>query len=83
MPRLVPWVLLVLLTIYCLVEIWQSDPLRVRVLPRWLWALAVVLLPLLGAAAWLLLGRPVNQGPRRPPPRPRAPDDDPDFLRGL
>jgi len=39
----------------------------------------------LGAVAWLAVGRP--RGPRPAPPqqqaRPLAPDDDPDFLRGL
>ena len=34
-----------------------------------------------GAIAWLVVGRPVRQQPPRR--RPRAPDDDPDFLRGL
>ncbi|QLQ15178.1 MAG: PLDc N-terminal domain-containing protein [Micropruina sp.] len=83
MPRILPWVVLVLLTIYCLVEVAQADPRRVRVLPRWLWAVVVLVVPALGSLAWLFLGRPINRGPTRPPPRPRAPDDDPDFLRGL
>lgn len=83
MGRLLPWVILGLLMIYCVVEVAQSNPLRVRLMPRWLWAVSVICLPGLGAVAWLLFGRPVGRdsGPRRPPPK--APDDDPDFLRGL
>lgn len=83
MGRVLPWVLLGLLMVYCVVEVAQSDAMRVRLMPRWLWAVTVICLPGLGAIAWLLLGRPVNRssGPRRPPPK--APDDDPDFLRGL
>lgn len=86
MPRVMLVVVVALLTIYCLVEVAQADPLRVRVLPRLLWAAAVILLPVLGPIAWLVLGRPVagggepGRGGRRPP---RAPDDDPDFLRKL
>ena len=46
---------------------------------RGLWLL-IVLVPLLGPAAWLWRGRPrASRSPR--PQRPvRGPDDDPDFL---
>jgi hypothetical protein len=75
----------VVLAIYCLVQLAQARSDLVRTLPRWAWALLIVLLPLLGSVAWLFVGRP--QGPPRPNPprrgRPVAPDDDPDFLRGL
>ena len=86
MLRAVPFVVGVVLAIYCLVEIARSDPAQVRLLPRWLWAL-LALVPFAGAAGWLLFGRP--NGTRREPPRgpqqapPIAPDDDPDFLRRL
>lgn len=75
----------VVLAIYCLVQVAQSRPDRVRTLPRWAWALLIVLVPLLGAVAWLAVGRPADQRPSAPPrrSRPIAPDDDPDFLRGL
>lgn len=48
--------------------------------PKWLWAIAVLVLPLVGAAAWFLLGRPRRT---RPAARSVAPDDDVDFLRDL
>ncbi len=81
MGRVLPVVLLALLVVYCLVEVAQADPDRVRVLPRWLWVALIILLPGLGAIAWLIAGRPQRHQPPRKPPR--APDDDPDFLRGL
>ncbi|MFT4216653.1 MAG: PLDc N-terminal domain-containing protein [Micropruina sp.] len=81
MARVLTLVVLALLVVYCLVEVAQADPDRVRQLPRWLWVAVIILLPGLGAIAWLLVGRPVRREP--PPRRPRAPDDDPDFLRGL
>ena len=49
-----------------------------------MWLLAILLLPVLGALAWLFLGRPrVERAPQRPRRAPVAPDDDPDFLRSL
>jgi hypothetical protein len=53
-------------------------------MPRWLWATAIICLPLAGAVCWLLLGRPNAEslGTKQRQP-PKAPDDDIDFLRGL
>lgn len=77
--------LLISLSVYCLVECLQSRPGTVRLLPRPLWLLLILLLPLLGPALWWFLGRPSSGAP--PTPRafrkPVAPDDDPDFLRSL
>lgn len=84
--RFLPAILLIVLAVYCWVEIAQSDPRQVRQMSRGMWAL-VVLLPLAGPIAWLIGGRPNGDEARRAAPRPRprviAPDDDPDFLRGL
>ena len=84
--RLLPLILLVVLAIYCWIEIAQSDPRQVRQLSRGLWTL-IVFAPLIGPIAWLVYGRPngtpVTQSAPRPRPRVVAPDDDPDFLRGL
>ncbi len=74
------------LAIYCLVQVAQSRADLVRTLPRWAWAVAIVLFPVLGSLGWLFLGRPKGGRPAGPPrrrTRPLAPDDDPDFLRGL
>ena len=85
MGRILPIIIVALLMIYCVVEVAQAPPLAVRRMPRWLWATAIICLPLVGAVAWLLLGRPnaTTLGTRKPPRRPTAPDDDVDFLRGL
>lgn len=83
MLRYLPIIAIVLLMIYCVVEIAQANGARVRILPKWAWFVAVVLLPLAGSLAWLFFGRP-SAGPNTPPHQPpRAPDDDPDFLRRL
>ena len=85
MGRFLPLVIVALLTIYCVVEVAQAPPYAVRRAPRWLWAVAVICLPLAGPLGWLFLGRPTaeSRGESGPAPRPKAPDDDVDFLRGL
>jgi hypothetical protein len=76
-------VLLVLALISCL----SAD--RVRVMPRLLWVLVILLIPLVGPIAYFLFGRPASPprgggGPvRRSQPPPSSPDDDPDFLRSM
>src|SRR5262245_22249581 len=73
------------LAIYCLVQVVQSRADQVRTLPKWVWIVLIVLIPLLGSIAWLWVGRPHARRSSAPPRRnrPVAPDDDPDFLRGL
>lgn len=81
MPRVLLIIAVVMLTVYCVVEVAQSRGYRVRAMPRWLWAFAVIALPVVGPVSWLVLGRPLKD---RPQVRGhRAPDDDEDFLRGL
>ena len=79
-------IIVILLMIYCVVEVAQAPRFAVRRMPRWAWATAVISLPLAGSVCWLLLGRPNAEslGKKKPERRrPTAPDDDPDFLRGL
>lgn len=75
--------MVVLLSLYCVVEVAQAESGRVRNAPKWLWAAAVICLPVVGPLAWLFAGRPSNGTPRPPRRRPIGPDDDPDFLRNL
>lgn len=70
----------VMLTIYCVVEVAQSRKYEVRAAPKWLWAFAVIVLPVAGPLAWLAFGRPRAQPQVR---RTVAPDDNDDFLRGI
>lgn len=90
MIRVIGAVAVLAFTIYCVVDIAQTDDDRVRGLPKILWVLLALLFPLAGGAAWLVAGRPVSiidtiLGQRRggPPTGPLGPDDDPDFLKGL
>jgi hypothetical protein len=91
MARILPAILLVVLTVYCLVECAQSDRDSVRNLPKALWLALVLLLPLVGPLGWLFLGRPrvaaQTSRDRHPAAQirrnPIAPDDDPRFLAQL
>lgn len=69
-------VLLILALIGCL------SAERVRAMPRLLWVLVIVFLPLAGPIAYFLWGRPIDRS-ARPSSRPSSPDDDPDFLRSM
>lgn len=85
MGRFLPVIAIFIVTVYCLVDCIQTDDSRVRNLPKFVWLLIILFFNLLGSVAWLLAGRP-NDRPLIGPPRrerPRGPDDDPDFLRGL
>lgn len=69
-----------------------EDKREIRGMPRFAWVIAILLAPLLGSITWFTLGRPrPADGPSGwrfggsppQPSRPRAPDDDPEFLRSL
>lgn len=85
MGRYLPIIMVVLLAIYCIVEVAQAPKFAVRWMPRWLWAAAIICVPLAGSLGWLLFGRPTPHSYRESTgeQRPKAPDDDQDFLRGL
>ncbi len=83
--------------LYCLLDVIAIDTGLVRNLSKPLWVVIVLLVPVLGGSAWLMLGRPpraslapgsaVDPGspPSRPTPRqgPIGPEDSDAFLRKL
>ncbi len=71
------------LLVYAGVELTRTPAAQVRTLSKPMWYLLLLLVPLLGAVAWLLFGRPKADPTLAPPARPIAPDDDEDFLREL
>ena len=88
MARVLLTAAVVFASIYAFIDCVQTDSRLMRVLPKPVWLL-VVLVPVMGPMIWFISGRtdarggtPVPRtGPRRT--RPRGPDDDPDFLRKL
>ena len=84
MLRVLVWLAWVALTIYAVMDCIQSDGTRVRFLPKAMWVVLILVVPLVGPVAWLLTGRERTAPPRRRPSTgPRGPEDDPDFLRNL
>lgn len=82
------FLLLLALTAVALISALSAERGEVRGLPRGVWAAVIILIPLLGPAVYLALGRPVRS--ELPAPRPEpvqrrvlAPDDDPEFLARL
>ena len=75
------------LMVYALWDVYATPRERVQVMPKWAWLLLIVLFIYVGPLLWLFFGtvrdRPSGGRPDGGPRRPRGPDDDPDFLRGL
>ncbi|NUP04326.1 MAG: PLDc_N domain-containing protein [Nonomuraea sp.] len=73
--------------LFSLFDVITAPEEEVRNVPKALWILIVVLIPLLGGLIWMLRGRPkVVRDPWPVPPgpgMPKGPDDDPDFLKDL
>ncbi|MBO1901576.1 PLDc N-terminal domain-containing protein [Leucobacter weissii] len=68
-------VIAVAFTLYALVDAAMTDANRARGVPKPVWVVIVVLLPVIGGILWLAIGKG-----RGPLPTPRsAPDDDPGF----
>lgn len=96
MVRLLPYVVPVALALYALIDLSRSEPGERADLTTTGWVLVILLLPVVGPVAWIVVSRlrrsSAGAGSTRPPvgrpspgPRPRrsgplAPDDDPDFL---
>jgi phospholipase D-like protein len=86
------------LWLFCLLDVITTDEAQVRNLPKMAWVVIVIFLFEIGAAAWLIAGRPRGQGRSMPykgntgvpheydrPGRAVAnnPDDDAEFLLQL
>lgn len=93
MPRLlIPLILVsVGVMIYALIEAISTPSDRVRIMPKGLWIVVIILVPLIGGVLWLLFGNQNSylastvQGFKKTsgPVRPTSPDDDDEFLRSL
>lgn len=73
---------LIALTVFALVDAILIDRFRVRGVPKGVWVVLILILPGIGALLWFLVGRG-RKGSGGNGRRSVAPDDDPDFLRGL
>jgi len=53
---------LLVLWIYCILDVIATDDSLIRNLPKIVWLLIVIFVPTIGSIAWLLLGRPEKAG---------------------
>ena len=94
--RYVPALLSLALTVYCVIDAFQTDEADMRNLPKVAWMMIVVLLSRrragrLAARRAARRGTAPSRGQqqhwedqrRDQDRRPRGPDDDPDFLKDL
>lgn len=86
MSRLLPiaFIVWVAFTVFTVVDVALIERRRIRGLPKPLWIVVIVLVPIVGGVLWLVVGR-VRAGDAAGGVRrgPLAPDDDPEFLRRL
>ncbi len=93
MIRFLPWLVEIVLLVWCLIECIQAPAHQVRNLDKGLWILVIIIVPLIGCIAWLVAGRPVSTAGSqqwrvgggfpeadRPRQRYRRNEDDPAFM---
>lgn len=84
MPRFLAIAAYVLLVVYALADVAQAQSKRPFGVPKWVWVVAILIFPYLGAIAWIVVKWVSgSEGDARPTPGPGAPDDDPEYLRWL
>lgn len=85
MLRVAAVLFVIALYIYFIIDVLRTPRDDTRSLPKLVWLLLVIVLPLLGGLLWLALGRVwPAPGSRFGRGRgPLAPDDDPSFLKQL
>jgi hypothetical protein len=84
MLRVVVVVAVIVVFVYGLVDVIRTDPRETKGISKPAWIVVQILLPVIGAILWFLIGRPRGTSPARATySHPIAPDDDPEFLRNL
>jgi hypothetical protein len=96
--RYLPFIVIVGVTIYALIDCVQTPDAQVRNLPKWAWIILILFFDIIGSVAWFFAGRPAGGGQYRTQQDrwnddarrrghkadpPKGPADDPDFLGKL
>ena len=71
----------VIFSIYAVIDCAMTDHQRARGIPKPLWVLVILVVPVIGAVLWFVVGKDRSAGNGQL--RRVAPDDDPAFLKRL
>ncbi|MEU0374542.1 PLD nuclease N-terminal domain-containing protein [Streptomyces sp. NPDC006283] len=84
MPRLLMFLVPLALSVYAFIDCLSTNEKHIKYIPKPLWAILVLLFPLVGSISWLIAGKD-RQALNASPARGGwvAPDDNPDFLKSL
>ncbi|MET3810146.1 PLD nuclease N-terminal domain-containing protein [Arthrobacter sp. UYEF3] len=86
MLRVVVPIIVLVVFVYGLIDLIRTDARQTKGISKPAWFVVQILLPVIGAILWFLIGRPRDGGAEATPAtyrHPTAPDDDPDFLHNL
>ena len=84
MLRVVVVVAVLVVFVYGLIDVIRTERHQTKGISKPAWIVVQIVLPVIGAVLWFLIGRPRGTGPTPVTySHPIAPDDDPDFLRNL
>ncbi|MET9776804.1 PLD nuclease N-terminal domain-containing protein [Streptomyces sp. NPDC006367] len=88
MLRVLMFLVPLALSVYAFIDCISTKEEDVRHMPKPLWAILVLLFPLVGSVSWIIAGKrrsPAGAGPWQGGGRRQwvAPDDNPDFLKSL
>jgi hypothetical protein len=84
MLRVVVPIVVLVVFVYGLVDVIRTDARLTKGISKPAWIVVQILLPVVGAVLWFIIGRPRGTGAAPASySHPLAPDDDPEFLRNL
>ncbi|MDQ0755281.1 PLD nuclease N-terminal domain-containing protein [Arthrobacter sp. B3I4] len=85
MLRVVVPIVVLVVFVYGLIDLIRTDARETKGISKPAWIVVQIVLPVIGAVLWFLIGRPRTGSAPAPSTyrHPTAPDDDPDFLRNL
>lgn len=69
-------IVILVFQICCVLDVARTDTDAVRILPRPVWLVAIILLPVIGGLGWLLVGRPGSGTVTVTSPPPALPRQD-------
>jgi hypothetical protein len=83
MLRVLMFLVPLALSVYAFIDCISTKDDDVRHMPKPLWAILVLLFPLVGSISWIIAGKKRTTAPTFERRQWVAPDDNPDFLKSL